>query len=125
MVCNVAPQTVSNTKTLVKLFIEAREELDTKTDALERAFKALDRNNSIEALIPYSVYSLSDMLLVELIGEEKVEHIHWWMYDSRDSSGFRCAEVEDDTGRIELETFEHFYAFFFEGKKCKDINDLL
>ena len=96
-----------NTKEIVKLYIDVTQEVNNKERRLEEAFYELNSDNQFFSLIPYEYSVLVEKLICQIIPPDKFEWLNWYLYET-------TRGVSDNTGCMDLETFDEFYAFAFE-----------
>lgn len=106
-----------NKRALVEYYIDEISEVRKLDNSISNAFQEINPDNYVLSLVPAKIWTVLDTLLREIFTEGEVDWIHWWIYER----SAICISVSDNTGCMDLETFDEFYKFAFENKTVSEI----
>ena len=99
-------------KNLLKLYVDETQKLKELEDSFNTSMRSINEDNQIWSIVPYS-YTRMVLKLLRLT-ESQEDWLNWWMWE--DTKG-----VSDETGQMNLDSFDDFYAFVFENKTVSEI----
>ena len=108
-------------KPLIKNYLDARCSYETQCMNMNDALRLGSPENFIDFGMSFEYDQAIEALIKFGIGEVAFDSLMWWIYECRRSGGDRIGSVSDETGEVELQSFDEFYAFAFEGYSVEQI----